>query len=483
MENEVTAGVLQFKISFISIFVVLFLFISSSILFGVTTAAKSSSDSNPIVLLNEEQNMLFRTEPWRIGVTEILLNIENPQSDDYLVYDYLSTLLLEQIKLFNIHVLNEKEIEYLLKQNLFNFEGGGVYDYELFSRVYSSNLDFLRNQEEMSLPDSSSEENNFEKSIIESGRIPVTIVTNDKEQYLPYINYGDKVTSLVVSKEYNLESIISSEIDKIGKVYIYRMFRFSPAISEPIMLFEFSFTKNTLYTIDNKILDALSSGIGGYLRSTFEIKTDVSDVQVLIDNDFYSISDIGLKVLPPGEYEIHIFSKKNSYHDINIYRLEPGKITTIEPFIPFPEKILLSLSIYPFYANIITESQIKSKTPSKIRSTLNDQITLFSEAGGYISQNLVISNQIYTEVPFSLHLRPAWMGLDSELNYGQISFYNSLAASILSLPASVLLYGLASEYNLPIYQAALGASLAINISLLLDTIISLVDYYHRTEVL
>jgi len=114
---------------------------------------------------------------------------------------------------------------------------------------------------------------------------------------------------------------------------------------------------------------------------------------------------------------------------------------------------------------------------------LNDQITLFSEAGGYISQNLVISNQIYTEVPFSLHLRPAWMGLDSELNYGQISFYNSLAASILSLPASVLLYGLASEYNLPIYQAALGASLAINISLLLDTIISLVDYYHRTEVL
>ncbi|MBL7007301.1 MAG: hypothetical protein ISR78_09495, partial [Spirochaetia bacterium] len=75
------------------------------------------------------------------------------------------------------------------------------------------------------------------------------------------------------------------------------------------------------------------------------------------------------------------------------------------------------------------------------------------------------------------------MDLDSEIAYGQRVFYKSMAAAILSLPASVLLNGLAAEYEFPLYEAALGISLVLNFSLLLDTIISLVDYYKRTEVL
>jgi len=485
MEYEVTVGNNKYKISFIStlVLVLFFLFTAQTNLFGVDSEAQNSINSLSIEVMDEEQNILFRTEPWRIGVTEILLNIKNPKSDDYLVFDYLNTLLLEQIKLFNFHLLDEKEVEYLLQLSLDNIKNEVVYDDELFSRVYNNSMAFLRNQKEIILADTSSYEKYQEESIIDSGRIPVTIVTKDKGQKFPFLSYSDKVKSLVISKESLLESIISIELDKIGNVYIYRMFKFSPEISDPIMLTEFSFTKNTLHTIDTKTLDALSLGIGGYIRSILEIETDVPDVQVLIDNELYSISDNGLNVLPPGEYEIVISSKKTGYYDKNIYQLESGKATLIKPIISFPSEALFSLSIYPFNADIIVESQKIISNPAEMRGGLSDQVSLFSEAGGYLPQNMVISHKVSSESPFNLHLRPKWMGLDSEINYGQFSFYKSLSAAILSLPASVLLYGLVSEYNYPVYEAALGVSLAINISLLLDTIISLVDYYHRTEVL
>jgi hypothetical protein len=483
MENAIAVRKLKINISLISIFLLLILFFSPVSLFGKESGVISNNDLTPTIGSKEEQSILYSREPWRIGVTEVLLNIEDPQSDDYLVFDYLNTLIIEQLKLFNFHILNDDEVEYLIKQNGADLEHASASDYEIFSMVYSSSLAYLRDLDEGELSDTSLLGTITGEYIIESGRIPVNIVFNENEQSLPYINFRENVRSLVISRNLNLESIISCEIDKIGSVYIIRMYKISPQISDPIKLLEYSFTQNTMYSVSQKTLDALSAGVGGYRRSILKIETDISDLQVLIENTYYSINDLGLSVLPPGEYEITISSEKNNYNNKKVYILEPGKTTTVVPIIPAPVEKVFSLSIYPFNAIIVDESQMRVENPVEIGTRSSNQITLYAEAGGYISQNIVIIHENYDDNLYTFQLRPNWMSLDSEIYYGQLSFYKSLAASIMSLPATIIFYGLASEYNNPIYESAFGLSLAINFSLLLDTIISLVDYYNRTEVL
>ncbi|NQT57977.1 MAG: hypothetical protein HQ557_03240 [Bacteroidetes bacterium] len=482
MENEVKLGALQFKISFFRFFVLLILLFSPFTLFGIDSDVESAGDeASPEVQKYEQQNLPYRTEPWRVGVTKLLLHIENPESDDYLVLDYINSLLLEQLTLFNFHILSDAENKYFL-QNSAAFEKES-YDTELFSSVYNESLAFLRNQEAVKSSNNSISSNISEESIIQSGRIPVTIITRDNEQTLPFLSLNDKVLSLIISKNLNLDTIISSEIEKIGNVYIFRIFKFSLMTTDPVILLEYSFSKKNLYTISIKTLDAFSAGIGGFTRASLEIKTDIPDVQVHVDNNFYSITDLGLKILPPGEYEVTIYSEQNNFQDVINCKLEAGKITTIKPVIPVQEETLFSISIFPFNANVIDESQKKFKTPTEVHDIMGVQFAFFIEASGYLPQNLVIDNQLQNNILYSFHLRPDWMSLDSEISYGQLSFYKSFAATILSLPASVILYGLASEYDSPINETALGFSLAINFSLLLDTIISLVDYYNRTEVL
>jgi hypothetical protein len=482
MENEVVVSDLKINFSFIRIFSMLLLFLFPADLFGVDSTVIGSSNSSTAIELNEVQNNLYRTEPWRIGVTEILLNIEDPQSNDYLVLNYLNSLIREQLKLFKYHIFNDKEVEYLLQQKSTDNVQGKASDDELFSMVYNNSLAYLRNREEVNLSDTSSFGNSKEESIIEFDRILVTIVINENDILLPYIDFSDTVNSLVVSRSSQLESIICSELEKIGGAYIFRMFKLSPLISNPIMLLEHAFTINNLQTISEKTLDALSIGVGGYKRSILEINTDISDVQVFIANRNYSNNDLELSVLPSGEYEITIYSEMNSYYEKKIYTLEPGTITTIVPIIPVPEEKVFLLSIYPFNATIIDESQNNVDNPAELHS-LSSEFILYTEAEGYISQNIVGLNELYIDTMFTSHLRPEWMGLDIEINYGQVSFYNSFAAAIISLPATIIFYGLNLEYNFPFYETALGLSLAINFSLLLDTIISLVDYYNRTEVL
>ncbi len=468
MENEVNRCSSKFKIS------IIFFLVTIMVIFTFFQAQGVDIVKVPKELFIQKHGI------WSVGLTDIKLNIENPQSDDYLVLDYINSIFQKHLEIFNFHIVSEPERNFMLQyyENLENEQ----YDTENFSKINSESLKFLLNQAGQNASANVLKGNDLEEYIIIPERLPLLIEFKNNDNLIPRLSIEDAVRASVVLKDLSYNSIISSEIEKIGKVYIFRMYEFSLIHTKPIVLLQYSFSMNNLYTVSEKVIDIFSTSIGGYSRASLTVKTEAPGIMLTIGENSYSKADPGLQALPPGIYEVTIYKTDNNYQEVITCELIPGQITVLEPDVPDSENTLLSVSLFPSNSVITTEYQEILITPAKIREILGEQFSLFVEADGYISQNILVNTHEENN-NFSYHLRPEWMRFDSEINYGQLRFYKSLSKTILSLPASVLLFGLVSEYDFPFAEAVLGCSLAINFSLLLDTIISLVDYYTRTKIL
>ncbi len=418
---------------------------------------------------------------WKVGILPIISKFESKTSDDFDVIAFTEEAVLGQMRYYPFRILDEAESAYISDKTA--FKSLSQLENDQVKKSLASSKGFLQNKEVSS--SSEIDRSGIADLYYASGyRIPVSAAVVEVEADVFDVQNISSVSFKTAALQNELDSILYFEIEKIRNVYILHAFEYTCADNTVSKLGDKTFIKKTLLSLNEYLLDIGAKGIGGFPRCELVLdKGFKDDIYIRIGDQQYSAADTGLKVLPPGLLEFEIISLSTDYSEFFSIILEPGEKRLLEIDFPVLESRLLSITSYPYEVLISDDaSLVNLRSPVILDWMPGSGKLMIASKSGYMSKDFTLSGAYPSEFTQQIRLEPGWLKFDTEVNLGQKAFYQSLAGFLVTLPATVLLNGLADAGISPLINTALAFSFSLNVAMGLDTIMSLVDYYARTNV-
>ncbi|MCF7943055.1 MAG: hypothetical protein K9L21_01320 [Spirochaetia bacterium] len=418
---------------------------------------------------------------WKVGILPLIINIESITSDDYDVIAYTEAAVLGQLQYYPFRILDDIESDYISHRTVFT--SLLRLENDRLKKALSVSKDFLQNKEVLSI--SEIDKSEISDTLYDSGtRIPVSAASLEVESDVFSVQNISSTALRTAALQKGLDSILFFEIEKIRSVYILHALEYTFADEQVSKLGEITFTKKNVQTLNEYLLDIAAEGIGGFTRCELVLDEGLKDdVYVRIGNQQFSAGDIELRVLPAGLFEFEIISRNNYYSEFFSIILEPGEKHLLRIDFPAMESRLLSIISYPYDVIISDDASIANQRSPVLMEwrPVSDKLMIAGKSG-YINKDFTLPETYPSEFTQQIRLVPGWLEFDTEIDLGQKAFYRSLAGFLVTIPATVLLNGMAAAGGSPVINTALGFSLSLNVAMVLDTIMSLVDYYVRTDV-
>jgi hypothetical protein len=418
---------------------------------------------------------------WKVGILPLISNIESITSDDYDVIAYTEAAVLGQLQYYPFRILDDIESSYISHRTVFislsRLENDRV------KKALSASKDFLQNKEVLSI--SEIDKSGIPDALYDSGtRIPVSAAALEVESNAFSVQNISSAALRSAALQNGLDSILFFEIEKIRSVYILHSLEYTFADDLVSKLGEVTFIKKNVLSLNEYLLDITAEGIGGFARCELVLDEEFKDdVYIRMGDQQFSAADIELKVLPPGLLEFEIVSRNNNYSEFFSIILEPGEKHLVGIDFPAVESRLLSIVSYPYDVIISDDASLtEHRSPVLMEWVPVSDMLMIAGKSGYLNIDFTLPETYPSEFTQRIRLVPGWLKFDSEIDLGQKAFYRSLAGFIATLPVTALLNGMAAAGGSPAINTALGFSLSLNVAMGLDTIMSLVDYYIRTDV-
>ncbi len=280
-----------------------------------------------------------------------------------------------------------------------------------------------------------------------------------------------------IRNRYDLDYIIYGDFTSIGDISIIKIIRIDPT-DERVTIYSNIITSDTLeVTLDTmfrKIIETITNCRTGVLK----IENDRDfPIQLQIDNAFLSQDNDLLEVLPQDTYDIEIIYD-NQTIDTNRITINQEQQTLVvnmnEPITTY--YYMLS---HPSEAAVYVDTIYIGESPIVFENERRGDRVLEFEKPSYVTDQITVENK--DNQTLSYELRPDWMARNDQISYGRIQWYNALGGFIITLPISIISKFLYDNTQEPIWKATQGLGITLSVSTGIQSILRLLDYYHRID--
>ncbi len=383
-----------------------------------------------------------------------------------------------------INILKNNYIESIRKEHLLKLsELIEEYNKYWFSRNYNKD-DYISLAEKV-------KQEQQQLDNLEYGNIPV------QKSSVPIHFCIDKTTLNIFKTEKSELSdlIIKGSMEKLDEWIYLQILIKNNILGTETTIYESVSSPDTIPEIIPEIINKLKTAVIGrpWASLTFELVPKDSNISVMMDNE--QIPYRSLQFLYPGVYHIEI---KNLGYISRIFKIELKQFETrILPVSLEEEKnITISVQSFPSGADLYFGASWVGKTPVLIENPIAPAL-LILKLEGYNDRKIVYKDN---KRDIQIFMRPDIINVEKNISSKRDEFYKSFGYFMLSIPISMVSYGISSDYAYA-YDREVNKSpetdrlmrlsnswynvyivgMFLNFTLFVNTIFDLVDYIKSND--
>lgn len=447
-----------------------------------------------IIILFLSQFAYFLTaQEYIINISPIVL--KNIDTNFTHLANGFPQLLYTELKYTNFHHYSNKELIILKENDLENLKNKNLdilselkkkYDEYYFSKEFDNKKYQL-----------------FENDIIKQKLLIEDLVNSINDNYLSIVpvKYLIGDNNLITTDNKNVETVnlkIKGVMEQLDD-WIYIQFWVENLIlNTEELIFRSVSSTNDLINLIPEISMKLKTVILGRSWSSLAFNLDPGDTMIVVKNNLGQIPEEGFNNLYPGKYIIEL-SKQGYITKLLTLELNELETYIIDRTLELEKKTIISLQSFPSGADLYFGATWIGKTPVLIESPIMPTLLTLKH------EDYNDSKYIYNELSgrdIQIFMQSSVFDREKIINNKRNIFYRSFSYFLLSIPVSMLSFGISSDYAYAYdrevftspetdrlqqlsntwYNVYLGA-MFINITLFVNTIFDLVDYIKSNDFL
>ncbi|MCK5672035.1 MAG: hypothetical protein KAH95_01590 [Spirochaetales bacterium] len=247
-----------------------------------------------------------------------------------------------------------------------------------------------------------------------------------------------------------------------------------------------------------EISSKLKTEVLGRSWSNLKFTLEPNDTRVVVKNNTDIILEKDYENLYPGIYDIEL-SKTGYYSKQISVEIKEFEILKIETSLDIKENAIISLQSFPAGADLYSGATWIGKTPLLIKSPIIPSL-LTLKYEGYNDSKYIYNNSSGRDI--QIFMESALIDHELIIQNKRNTFYKSFSYFLLSIPVSMISFGISSDYAYAYerevfpsseterlqqlsntwYNVYLGG-MFINITLFVNTLFDLVDYIKSNDFL
>ncbi len=390
---------------------------------------------------------------WVIGVST--LSGDNlPVEYSYLLSS-IPLLILEQLSSCKDHVLSKNEIK-KTRENLIE-EKTALYGKNL-AKLYQERDDYIfeKKVEKAKYKEINKKIKALEKQISSLRQADITGISISDEKPISFKMASEgnvlldpfEISPERFSRSNSLDLLIYGNVEEIDEYIFFELFIYNSIMDKTVFSLQKAVRSDRVDLIISSLRPKIVSIVLGRewadLRVLASWDEEISrQAEIYVNDEFYGYGDITAKLLIPGEQKIKVIAEgyKNEYFTKKINPFEEGLLEISLKKVPVKK---IAVTSYPLDADIYLGSKWLGKTPLIINRPENvKQLTIKKDM--YQDYTLYLSG--LTGSVKKIYLSPALFDKDKYIKKKRSRFYTSLGLFFISIPYSMIMYDLATDYN------------------------------------
>jgi len=427
------------------------------------------------------KNLFSSDEDYYINMNSQYIHLAN--SFPQLLYFNLQYAKNHRYSDDEILIIKEKELEilkikYSKELSLLKEE----YDKNIFLNDFNTSEHMLINEEI------------YKKKLDIEGLDITSIQTPEPILPIKFLLDKGSLNNDELSKILTSDIIIKGSMEMVDEWIYVEIWVENKILDTENLIFKSIASSDTLDEVVKETSNKLKTIILGRAWASLKLNIDPESSKILVQDNENQFSEEDFEYIYPGKYSVTISSPgyKPEQFEINLKELEH---LDIDLKLTLEESGLVSIQSFPQGADLYSGALWLGTTPLIINKPLIPAL-LTIKLDGYNDSKYIFSNSEIRDI--KIFMKSSLIDKNYIITTKRNNFYKSFSTFLLSIPLSMLSFGMSSDYGYAYnnevliypgssetdrlmelsttwYNIYIG-SLFINISLFVNTIFDLVDY-------
>lgn len=332
----------------------------------------------------------------------------------------------EIISLKYIHLESLRDEHLLILSDLIE-----KYDMYLFSNNYNK-------AEYISL----GEEIEKEKELLD--KLDDSIITDEEPDVLIKFNIDNEGINIFDSEKYEISDlIIKGSIDKLDEWIYLQIWTRNNILNREELMYESIGSPDSVSDLIPEIISKLKTVVLGRPWASLIFDLAPEDSNILVKKGNEQISPQSFYYLYPGVYDIEI-TKPGYISDYIKIDLEALETRIIPVSLEVENCVTISVQSFPAGADLYSGATWIGKTPLLMENPIVPALLTF-KLEGYNDNKVVFKDENKRDI--QIFMQSSIIDNDKIISRKRNRFYQSFSYFLLSIPISLVSYGLSSDYG------------------------------------
>ncbi|MFO7849867.1 MAG: PEGA domain-containing protein [Spirochaetia bacterium] len=275
----------------------------------------------------------------------------------------------------------------------------------------------------------------------------------EENEVLPFVvNSGNRPTALASYPEVPLpefadkneaDGVVYGELEQIEEALYLTLKMYHRDTDTSSTIYEGSFFPDRVEDFSEELYKKLTTALIGRDWAHLEIDIEPAGATLEIGGSRYSGGERVLRFLEPGEYSVSLDAPGYEEKKLSV-ELDAERVNTLETALNPIETVDISVESNPPGVDIFSDTVHQGSAPLTIREAVLP-ITILAKMPGYYEENLVIGEPP-KDGELEIDLHPLSINKDQIVEAARSRFYRGVAGFFLSLPITIIGYGMSTEY-------------------------------------
>lgn len=279
------------------------------------------------------------------------------------------------------------------------------------------------------------------------------IMDLDIEKKLPLVlNSGSSLSDLALCPDISLalyadrneaDGVVYGELEQVEDALYLELKKYNRDTDSSLSIYEGAFFPDRVEEFTVELSKKLTTVLIGREWAHLEIDIEPAAATVEIGGDKYSGGKRVLRFLDPGVFTVSLEASGYERKEMSI-ELHDERITILEEALSPIETVDVRLESSPPGVNIFSDAVLLGAAPLTIKEAVLP-ITILAKSPGFYDETIVVG-ETPKDGEININLHPLSIDKNRIVEAARDRFYKGVAGFFLSLPLTLIGYGMSTEY-------------------------------------
>ncbi len=269
-------------------------------------------------------------------------------------------------------------------------------------------------------------------------------IADQEPAVLIKFNIDNKAINIIDSEKYEISDlIIKGSIDRLDEWIYLQIWTRNNILDTEELLYESIASPDSISELIPEIISKLKTVVLGRPWASVILDLAPEDSNIFVKKGNEQINPQSLYYLYPGVYDIEITKPgyRSEYIKID---LEAFETRTIAVTLEAENRVTISVQSFPADADLYSGATWIGKTPLLMKNPITPALLTF-KLEGYNDNKIIFKDE--TERDIRIFMQSSIINNDIIISRKRNRFYQSFSYFLLSIPISLVSYGLSSDYG------------------------------------